>query len=50
MDNLQPSVKTGQNCTFENDFLQHRDEMKSWFQRRCYPEDVIKTEIKKSDF
>ena len=27
-------------CTFEYDFLRHRDEMKSWFQRRGYPEDV----------
>ena len=32
-------------CTFENDFLRHRDEMKSWFQRRGYPEDVIKKVI-----
>ena len=37
-------------CTFENDFLRHRDEMKSWFQRRGYPEDVIDTEIKKVIF
>ena len=31
-------------------FLQHRDEMKSWFQRRGYPEDVINTEMKKVIF
>ena len=37
-------------CTFENDFLRHRDEMKSWFQRRGYPEDVINTEMKKVIF
>ena len=37
-------------CTFENDFLRHRDEMKSWFQRRSYPEDVINTEMKKVIF
>ena len=37
-------------CTFENDVLRHRDEMKSWFQRRGYPEDVINTEIKKVTF
>ena len=30
-------------CTFENNFLRHREEMKSWFQRRGYPEDVINT-------
>ena len=37
-------------CTFENDFLQHRDEMRLWFQRRGYPEDVINTEMKKVVF
>ena len=37
-------------CTFEDDFLRHRYEMKSWFQRRGYPEDVINTEIKKLIF
>ena len=37
-------------CTFENDFLRHRDEMKSWFQRRGYPENVINTEMKKVIF
>ena len=37
-------------CTFENDFLRHRDEMRSWFQRRDYPEDVINTEMKKVVF
>ena len=36
-------------CTFENDFLQHRDEMRSWFQRH-YPEDVINNEMKKVVF
>ena len=37
-------------CTFENDILRHRDEIKSWFQRRGYPEDVINTEMKKVIF
>ena len=37
-------------CTFENDFLQYRDEMKSWFQRWGYPEDVINSELKKVVF
>ena len=37
-------------CTFVNDFLQHREEMKSWFQRRGYPEDIINTEMKKVVF
>ena len=37
-------------CTFENDFLRHRDEMKTWSQRRCYHEDVINTEMKKLIF
>ena len=36
-------------CTFENDFLWHRDEIKSWFQRG-YPEDVINSEMKKVVF
>ena len=37
-------------CTFEIDFLCHRDEMKSWFQRQGYPEDVINSEFKKVVF
>ena len=37
-------------CTFENDFLRHRDEMKTWSQRRGYHEDVINTEMKKLIF
>ena len=37
-------------CTFENHLLRHRYEMKSWFQRRGYPEDTIDTEIKKWKF
>ena len=32
-------------CTLENDFLRHRNEMKSWFQRQSYPKD-INTEMK----
>ena len=27
------ALRLGKICTFENDFLRHRDEMKSWFQR-----------------
>ena len=34
-------------CNFENDFLRHRDEMKSWFQKRGCPEDIINTEMKR---
>ena len=37
-------------CTFENDFLRHRYEMKSWFHRWSYPKDVINTKIKKRNF
>ena len=37
-------------CTFENDFLRHRDEMRLWFQRCGYPEDVINTDMKKVAF
>ena len=33
-------------CTFDNDFIQYVDEMKLWFQRWVYPEDVINTEMK----
>ena len=32
------------------DFLRHRDEMKSWFQRRGYPEHVFSIEMKKVIF
>ena len=34
-------------CTFEIDFLCHRDEMKPRFQRQGYPEDAINSEFKK---
>ena len=44
------ALRLAKMCTFENDFLRHRDEMKSWFQRRGYPEDVINTEMKKVIF
>ena len=44
------ALRLAKTCTFENDFLRHRDEMKSWFQRRGYPEDVINTEMKKVIF
>ena len=37
-------------CTFENDFLWHIDEIKSWFQRQGYPEDIISSEMKKVVF
>ena len=37
-------------CTFENDFERHRDEMKSWFQRRGYPEAAINTKMKNMFF
>ena len=37
-------------CTFENDFLWHRDEIRLWFQRRGYPEDVINIEVKQVIF
>ena len=44
------ALRLTKTCTFENDFLRHRDEMKSWFQRRGYPEDDINTEMKKIVF
>ena len=33
--------------TFENDYIRHKYEKKSWFLQRGYPEDLIETEMAK---
>ena len=37
-------------CSPENDFNQHKSNMKIWFQKRGYPENVIENEMKKVKF
>ena len=37
-------------CSFETDFLKRKNEMKSWFLKRGYPERLIDKEIKKVKF
>ena len=37
-------------CSPENDFNQHKSNMKIWFQKRGYPENIIKNEMKKVKF
>ena len=34
-------------CSHEVDFRKHTTEMKSWFLKRGYPDNVIEKEIKK---
>ena len=37
-------------CSSEKDFENHKEEMKSWFRKREYPEDLISSEIRKDKF
>ena len=37
-------------CSFETDFVKRKNEMKSWFLKRGYPERLIDNEIKKVKF
>ena len=37
-------------CSFETDFLKRKNEMKSWFLKRGYPERLIDKEMKKFRF
>ena len=37
-------------CYFETDFVKRKNEMKSWFLRRGYPEKLFNREIKKVKF
>ena len=36
--------------SFENDFIRHRNEMKSWFLNRGYPKTLLDTDVKKVKF
>ena len=38
------------NCSCENDFNQHESNMKIWFEKRGYPENIIENEMKKVKF
>ena len=38
------------NCSCENDFNQHESNMKIWFEKRGYPENIIENEMKKVTF
>ena len=37
-------------CSSEKDFENHKEEMKSWFRKREYPEDLISSEMSKVKF
>ena len=37
-------------CSRENDFIWHKSNMKIWFQKRGYPEDITENETKKVNF
>ena len=37
-------------CSHENDFNRHKSNMKIWFQKRGYPENIIENEMKKVKF
>ena len=37
-------------CTFERDFKSHKAEMRQWFAKRDYPQDVIDSEMNKVKF
>ena len=37
-------------CSRENDFNRHKSNMKIWFQKRGYPENIIENEMKKVNF
>ena len=37
-------------CSSEKDFEKHKEEMKSWFRKREYPEDLISSEMSKVKF
>ena len=37
-------------CSHENDFNRHKSDMKIWFQKRGYPENIIENDMKKVKF
>ena len=37
-------------CSSEKDFEDHKEEMKSWFRKREYPENLIRSEMNKVKF
>ena len=37
-------------CSCENDFNRHKSNMKIWFQKRGYPENIIENEMKRVKF
>ena len=44
------ALRVGRIRSFENDFIRHRNEIKSWFLNRAYPKALIDTEINKVKF
>ena len=37
-------------CSFENDFIRHRNEMKSWFLNKDYPKTLLDAEVNNVKF
>ena len=44
------SLRVSRICSRENDFNRHKSNMKIWFQKRGYPENIIENEMKKFKF
>ena len=44
---LSQALRISRLCSSEKDFENHKEEMKSWFRKREYPEDLISSEMSK---
>ena len=44
------ALRVSRICSFENDFIRHRNEMKSWFLNSWYPKTLIDMEASKINF
>ena len=44
------TLRIGRLCSSERDFEDHKEEIKSWFRKREYPENLIRSEMNKVKF
>ena len=44
------TLRVSRICSLEDDFIKHKEEMRSWFLKREYPNAVISTKMDKVDF
>ena len=47
---FRQTLRTSRLCSYEENFIKHKANMKSWFLKREYPEKLILTEINKVKF